>query len=97
MFIHNNLRVEKPAAKMTSICSIGLKSLELNLRYFDYTRKIFEAPTMPAPFSDGKPSLNDGANVTIGLLRVPSRVLMSADHTTPSFPGYISRIRAILY
>ena len=46
---------------------------------------------MPAPFSDGKRSLNNGANLTTGLLRVPLRVLMSADLTTPSFQGYIAR------
>ena len=45
-FIHNILRVAKFPAKLTSICSIRVKFLELNLGY------LFEAPTMPAPFSD---------------------------------------------
>ena len=97
IFLHYNLRVEKTPAKFTSICSLRLKFLEPNLRCFDYTRKIFEAPTRPASFSDGKRSLIKGATLTIGLSRVSSRVLMSADLTTPSFPGYISTIRAILY
>ena len=97
IFIHNILQMEKFPAKLTSICSIHVKSLELNLGFFYQTRKIFEAPTMPAPFLDGKRSKNNGTNLTTGLLRVPSRVLIRADLTTPSFQGYVSTIRAILY
>ena len=74
--------MEKFPAKLTSICSIRVKSLELNLGFFDYTRKIFAAPTMPALFSVGKRSLNNGANLITSLLRVPSKVLMSAAHDT---------------
>ena len=37
--------MEKFPAKLSSICSIHVKSLELDLGYIDYTRKIFEAPT----------------------------------------------------
>ena len=97
VFIHYNLRMETFAAKLTSFCFLRVKSLELNLGCFDFTRKIFEAPTMPAPSSDGKRLLNNGANITTGLLGVPSRVLMCADLTTSSVPGYISMIHAILY
>ena len=97
IFYHYNLRVEKFPAKMNSICFLRVESLEFNLGCFDFTRKIFEAPTMPAPFSDGKRSLNKGAILTTGLLKEPSRVLMSADLTILSFPGYISTTRAILY
>ena len=46
MCIHHNLRVETFPAKLTSIFSLRVKSLQLNLGCFDYTRKIFEAPTM---------------------------------------------------
>ena len=44
-FIYYTQQVEKFSAKLTSFCSISVKSLELNLGCFDYTRKIFEAPT----------------------------------------------------
>ena len=44
--IHYNLQVEKFPANLTSICSIRVKSLELNLGCFENTRKIFEAPTL---------------------------------------------------
>ena len=97
IFIFYNLRAEKFPVKLNLICSLRVKSLELKLGCFDYARKIFEAPAKPVRFSDGKYSLNNGATLTIGHLRVPSRVLMSADLTTPFFPGYISTIRAILY
>ena len=91
IFINYNLRVEKLPAKLTSICSLRVNSLELNLGCFDYTRKIFEAPTMPAPFLDGKRSLNYGANLTIGLFSVLLRVLMSADLRTQFFQGLFPR------
>ena len=45
-FIHYNLRVENFPARLSSICSLRVKSLEPNLGCFDYTRKIFEAPTL---------------------------------------------------
>ena len=82
---------------MISIFSLRVKALEVNLDCFDYTRKIFEEQTMPAPFSDKKRSLNNGVNLTTGLLRAPSRVLISAGFTTLYFPGYFSTIRAFLY
>ena len=50
IFVHYNLRVEKFPANLTSICSIRVKSLDLNLGCFDSTRKIFEAPTFSELF-----------------------------------------------
>ena len=51
IYIHYILRVEKFSARVTSTCSLRVKSLELNFGCFDYTRKIFEAPTDLVPFS----------------------------------------------
>ena len=48
---------------------------------------ILEAPTMRAPISVRKRSLNTGANFTTARLMVPSRVLMRTDLTRPSCSG----------